>query len=59
MPLAVVIVACGVAGKAAFARSAATPQNTAAPQISYVVTLRAVDTSNALSRIVSRSLVRR
>jgi len=25
----------------------------------YVVTLRAVDTSNALSRIVSRSLVRR
>src|SRR5258705_3416952 len=34
VPLAVMIVACGVAGTVAFARSAATPQNTALPQIS-------------------------
>ncbi|HEY8646655.1 MAG TPA: hypothetical protein VIL77_12330 [Gaiellaceae bacterium] len=34
VPLAVMIVACGVAGSVAFARSAATPQNTALPQIS-------------------------
>src|SRR5665213_131269 len=34
VPLAVMIVACGVAGSVAFARSAATPQNTARPQIS-------------------------
>jgi hypothetical protein len=34
VPLAVMIVACGVAGTVAFARSAATPQNTAVPQIS-------------------------
>jgi Ig domain of plant-specific actin-binding protein len=34
VPLAVMIVACGVAGTVAFARSAAAPQNTALPQIS-------------------------
>jgi hypothetical protein len=34
VPLAVMIVACGVAGTVAFARSAATPQNTALPQVS-------------------------
>jgi hypothetical protein len=34
VPLAVAIVACGVAGTMAFGRSAATPQNTAVPQIS-------------------------
>ena len=34
VPLAVMVVACGVAGTVAFARSAATPQNTALPQIS-------------------------
>jgi Ig domain of plant-specific actin-binding protein len=33
-PLAVMIVACGVAGTVAFARSAAAPENTAVPQIS-------------------------
>src|SRR5438045_2780132 len=33
-PLAVMIVACGVAGTVAFAHSAAAPENTAAPQIS-------------------------
>src|SRR5437764_6604923 len=33
-PLAVMTVACGVAGTVAFARSAAAPQNTAVPQIS-------------------------
>jgi hypothetical protein len=34
VPLAVMIVACGVAGTVALARSAAAPQNTALPQIS-------------------------
>ena len=34
LPLAAMIVACGVAGTAAYARSAAAPQNTALPQIS-------------------------
>src|SRR6476661_707998 len=34
VPLAVMIVACGVAGTMAFARSGSTPQNTALPQIS-------------------------
>ena len=34
IPFAAMIVACGVAGTAAFARSAAAPQNTALPQIS-------------------------
>jgi hypothetical protein len=34
VPAAVMIVACGVAGTVAFARSAAAPQNTALPQIS-------------------------
>jgi len=34
VPLAVMIVACGVAGTVAFARSAATPQNTSLPQVS-------------------------
>src|SRR5258708_24962143 len=34
VPLAVMIVACGVAGSVALARSAATPQNSALPQIS-------------------------
>jgi predicted actin-binding protein len=34
MPLAVMIVACGVAGTMASARSAAAPENTAVPQIS-------------------------
>src|SRR4051794_15450891 len=34
VPLVVMIVACGVAGTVAFARSAAMPQNTAVPQIS-------------------------
>jgi hypothetical protein len=34
VPLAVMIVACGVAGSVAFARSSAAPQNTALPQIS-------------------------
>src|SRR5580765_5013320 len=34
VPLAVMIVACGVAATVAFARSAATPQNTALPQVS-------------------------
>ena len=34
VPLAALIVACGVAGTAAYARSAASPQNTALPQIS-------------------------
>src|SRR5205085_218219 len=33
-PVAAMIVACGVAGTVAFARSAAAPQNTAVPQIS-------------------------
>jgi predicted actin-binding protein len=33
-PIAAMIVACGVAGTVAFARSAAAPQNTAVPQIS-------------------------
>src|SRR5260221_11457321 len=36
VPLAVMIVACGVAGSVSFARSAATPQNTAVPQISGI-----------------------
>ena len=36
VPLAVMIVACGVAGSVAFARSAAAPQNTAVPQISGI-----------------------
>src|SRR4051812_10230529 len=34
VPFAAMIVACGVAGTVAFARSAAAPENTAAPQIS-------------------------
>jgi hypothetical protein len=34
VPFAAMIVACGVAGTVAFARSAAAPQNTAVPQIS-------------------------
>ena len=34
VPLAVMIAACGVAATVAFARSAATPQNTALPQLS-------------------------
>lgn len=34
LPVVAVIVACGVAGSVAFARSAAAPQNTALPQIS-------------------------
>ncbi|MDX6475028.1 MAG: hypothetical protein QOH95_539 [Gaiellaceae bacterium] len=34
IPLAAMIVACGVAGTVAFARSAAAPQNSAVPQIS-------------------------
>ena len=36
LPVLALIVACGVAGSVAFARSAAAPQNTAAPQISGI-----------------------
>ncbi|MFL5954062.1 MAG: hypothetical protein ACJ76I_08140 [Gaiellaceae bacterium] len=36
LPVVALIVACGVAGSVAFARSAAAPQNTAAPQISGI-----------------------
>src|SRR5947209_11512405 len=34
LPLLALVVACGVAGSVAFARSSAAPQNTAVPQIS-------------------------